>query len=71
MRELDRLAAVLADGQILRAKQLGRAAGGVVVEFVDQEDVRPHALNHFGDLAAPARCRRFEVANELAGLVAK
>ena len=49
--EQDRLATVLSDGKVFRAKQLRSFVRVVVVEFIDQQDVWPHALDDFGNLA--------------------
>ena len=69
--ELDRFAAVLADGEVLGAEQLGGAAGFVVVEFVEEQDIGPNALNDFGDLAGLFVVAGFEIADKLAVGVAK
>ena len=62
--ELDRLAAVLADGEILLLKQLGRLAGLVVVEFVDQHHIGADSLDHFGDLLGLLVVAGFEIGDQ-------
>src|SRR5215213_932124 len=56
--EIDRCTTVLINGQILAAKQFGCmmfylrvTVATVIIELVDKQDVGPHALNDFGDLA--------------------
>jgi hypothetical protein len=65
VRVVDRPGAVLATLKVVVAEQVGRLRG--VVELVDQQHVRPVALDDLGDLAGlrVVRCR--QVGDELAG----
>ena len=50
MWKLNRFAAILADCEILRLKELCRLARWIVIELVDEHDVRADTLNYFRDV---------------------
>lgn len=62
--------AVVGDFEVVRAEQVNGSAFGVVVEFVDEEDVRIHPLNGFRDVRSLCVVRGGEVCEELATRIA-
>ena len=54
--------------QVMALEQVGGTPFGVVVEFVEQDQVRAHLLQHCGHLAR-AFVAVFEPADQAAGLV--
>ena len=66
----DRLGAVLADGQVIVLEEGGASGFGVEIKLVDQQDVRPGALDDLGDVPGLDILGSGKVAEQFAGLVA-
>ena len=49
------------DFEVVRAKEINRGSVGLVVELVDQNDVRIHPLNGFRHVGCLSVVRRGEV----------
>ena len=55
------LGTIVWDFEVVRAKEINRGSAGLVVELVDQNDVRIHSLNGFRHVGCLGVIRRGEV----------
>jgi hypothetical protein len=67
VRVVDRRGAVLRDREVVVLEEAERDAARVVVELVDQDDVRPDALDRLGGVPRLRVRRRGEVGDQPVG----